>query len=75
MKRDTDARLIMTKAFACYMQAAELGDGTGMTSVGECYEKGIGTEIDLKKAKEWYAKAADAGSVEAKEAYERLSTA
>ena len=37
--------------------------------MGDCYEKGDGVERNLKKAKEWYAKAAKQGY---KEAMQRL---
>ena len=37
--------------------------------MGLCYEKGDGVERNLKKAKEWYAKAAKQGY---KEAIQRL---
>lgn len=41
-------------AFELYIQAASLGDTHAMEHVSECYEKGIGTEIDLMKSKEYF---------------------
>lgn len=46
------------KALFWYLQAAELQDVEGEYNVGFCYESGIGTVIDLKKAKYWYHRAA-----------------
>ena len=46
-------------AFELYLKAASLGDTHAMEHVAECYEKGIGTEIDLSKSKE-YLKASQA---------------
>jgi TPR repeat protein len=40
-------------AFELYLKAASLGDTHAMEHVSECCEKGIGTEIDLIKAKEY----------------------
>ena len=40
-------------AFELYLKAASLGDTHAMEHVSECYEKGIGTEIDLVKSKEY----------------------
>lgn len=39
-----------------------------MFLLGWWYESGINTEKDLNKAEEWYLKAIEAGSVDAKEA-------
>ena len=38
-----------------------------MFALGECCFNGIGTSVDKAKAKEYYQKAADEGSVEAQE--------
>ena len=44
---------------------AEAGDIDAQYKVGEMYEKGRGAERDLKKAFEWYNKAADKGDEKA----------
>ncbi|MBQ0139919.1 MAG: sel1 repeat family protein [Kurthia sp.] len=46
------------KALFWYLQAANQQDVEGEYNVGFCYESGIGTAIDLKKAKYWYHRAA-----------------
>ena len=40
------------KAFNCYCKAMELGDEDATDKVRICYQEGIGTEMDLTKAKE-----------------------
>ena len=40
-------------AFELYLKAASLGDTHAMEHVSECYQKGIGTDIDLNKSKEY----------------------
>lgn len=40
-------------AFELYLKAASLGNKHAMEHVSECYEKGIGTEVDLIKSKEY----------------------
>ncbi|GBB97802.1 hypothetical protein RclHR1_03070018 [Rhizophagus clarus] len=47
------------KAFELYQKAADLGNASGINSLGYCYFYGIGTDIDKKKAFELYQKAAD----------------
>ena len=46
-------------AYELYLKAAFLGYTHAMEHVSECYQKGIGTDIDLKKSKE-YLKASKA---------------
>ncbi len=41
-------------------------------ALGQCYEKGLGVEQDIKKALEWYNHAARRGDVEAVFAIEKL---
>jgi TPR repeat protein len=44
------------KALALFCAAAQNGsDATAAFCAGDCYEKGIGTAVDLKKAHEFYA--------------------
>jgi TPR repeat protein len=37
-------------AFQCYARACVYGDETALINVARCYQRGIGVEIDLKKA-------------------------
>jgi TPR repeat protein len=45
-----------------YRRAAELGDSSGMVSMGLAYSEGRGVPVDQQKAIEWYIKAHDAGA-------------
>lgn len=47
-------------AFEWYKKAAEAGHGLGMTSLGVCYDNGLGTEKNRTLAFQWYKKAAEA---------------
>ena len=63
-----------TKAAQYYMQAATLGDASAQYSLGYCFQHGQGVPFaDLKKAKEWYTKAAEQGHSDAKSAIEKLN--
>lgn len=53
-------------ALSWYLKAAEKNDPYGEYNVGFCYESGIGTEVDVKRAKYWYQKAILHGDTEAK---------
>ncbi len=53
-------------AIRWYQMAADRQDVDGEFNLGFCYESGIGTSINMKKAKHWYQKAALQGDVEAK---------
>ncbi|WP_042147052.1 tetratricopeptide repeat protein [Paucisalibacillus sp. EB02] len=55
------------EAISWYKMAADHGDSYGEFNLGHCYENGIGTPINLKKAKTWYQKAALKGDKQAKE--------
>ena len=57
-------------ALKANMDAAAKGDAYGEFRMGERYRDGDGVEKDLKKAREWFSKAADQGD---KEAAKRLS--
>ena len=49
----------------CYFErGAHLGDVAAFNNVMACYEKGIGCERDLEKAKAWMLAGVDAGSAE-----------
>lgn len=45
------------KAFYWFNKAANLGDGRAQGLLADCYEYGIGTAENHKKAEEWWAKA------------------
>lgn len=47
------------KAFAYYLKSANLDESWACNKIGEMYRLGIGTNIDLKKAFEYYNKALD----------------
>ncbi len=55
------------EAISWYKMAADRGDSYGEFNLGMCYENGIGTPVNMKKAKIWYQKAALKGDVQAKE--------
>lgn len=44
-----------------FQKAAEVGDPMGQFSLAECYEKGVGVEVDEQTAIHWYQKAAEQG--------------
>jgi hypothetical protein len=48
-------------ALAVWMSAADAGDPTAQTYVGEIYERGLGRARDPAVAASWYRKAADQG--------------
>ncbi|WP_067727401.1 tetratricopeptide repeat protein [Oceanobacillus damuensis] len=54
------------EALRWYKLAADRQDVYGEFNLGMCYESGIGTPINMKKAKYWYQKAALKGDQEAK---------
>jgi TPR repeat protein len=41
--------------------------------LGECFERGWGTAVDMHVARSWYAKAAAQGDEEGREAVARLT--
>ena len=57
------------KAIEWCSKSADLGSEKAQFIMGDCYEKGDGVERNLKRAKEWYAKAAKQGY---KDAIQRL---
>ena len=50
------------KAVECYTQSAKMGDSSAMTFLGNCYEHGVGVDMDVVAAKEWYVKASAQGN-------------
>lgn len=61
-------------ALAWYQMAANRGDSYGEYNLGHCYENGIGTPVNLKKAKYWYRLAALKGDRQAKERIKMIET-
>ncbi|WP_089832677.1 tetratricopeptide repeat protein [Halolactibacillus halophilus] len=55
------------EALTWYQLAAERGDSYGEYNLGHCYENGIGTQVNMKKAKYWYRLAALKGDRQAKD--------
>ncbi len=51
----------ITKAFACYLEAAQLGFPEAQYNAGFSYREGSGVEQDYQKAAEWFEKAARNG--------------
>ncbi len=49
----------MAQSATDYRAAAEQGDARAQYMLGQCYEKGLGTEVDSVQAAYWYTKAAD----------------
>jgi TPR repeat protein len=60
------------KEFDWLLKKADFGNMSCQYNVGFCYETGRGVSCDINKAKEWYKKAAEQYSDQAKEALERL---
>ena len=58
--------------FEGFLKKAEAGDAQSMYMVGMCYESGVRVEKNIDTAREWYAKAAEAGNESAKRAIEAL---
>ncbi len=58
------------QALAYFLKAAQHGEppmlARAQLCLGECFERGWGTAVDLKAARSWYAKAAAQGSEEAR---------
>ncbi len=52
-------------AFLWYKKAAEAGDRESMYIVGNCFEEGEGTLVNISEALKWYKKSAEAGYVRA----------
>ncbi|MDL4842592.1 tetratricopeptide repeat protein [Aquibacillus rhizosphaerae] len=55
------------EAISWYQMAADRDDPYGDFNLGVCHENGIGTQVNMKKAKYWYQKAALKGDVQAKQ--------
>lgn len=60
------------EAISWYKMAADHGDSYGEFNLGHCYENGIGTPVNLKRAKTWYQKAALKGDKQAKDRLNKL---
>ena len=53
------------RAFTLYSASAQRGLAPAQYRVGQAYEKGRGTGVDLELAREWYGRAAEAGNTSA----------
>ncbi|WP_047980600.1 tetratricopeptide repeat protein [Ornithinibacillus contaminans] len=60
------------EAIDWYRMAADREDSYGEFNLGLCYEEGIGTPVNIKKAKYWYQKAALKGDKQARERLKQL---
>ena len=60
-----EAEIISGSDFPFYIKEAEAGDAEAMRRAAVCYQTGAGVEKDLRKAWEWYGKAAAEGNTEA----------
>lgn len=49
----------MAQSAADFRAAAEQGDAHAQFQLGQCYEKGLGVDIDSVQAVQWYTRAAD----------------
>jgi len=63
---------VQDKIFKNYQDAAAQGDPVGLLRMGEHYRDGDGVEKNLAKARDYFSKAAEAGSPSASEALKRL---
>ena len=59
------ARARRDEALPIWQPAANTGDITAQTTVGEIYQKALGPPPDYSRAAEWYRKAAEQGSARA----------
>lgn len=57
----TGLRRSKAKAFRLYLEAYRLNDVEAFNAVGNCYQKGLGTGKNPKKAREAFQKSADLG--------------
>lgn len=54
-----------SEAFALFLKLADAGHINSTAMVGSCYEEGCGVKQDMKKAVEFYRKAAEHGQAAA----------
>ncbi|MBQ6780847.1 MAG: SEL1-like repeat protein [Treponema sp.] len=54
-------------------KSAEQGDAEALYQLGNCYQNGEGVEQDIKKAVEWWLKAADLGHEKASELIQKIN--
>lgn len=50
------------RGFTYFTRGAEGGDPSAMANLAQCYEKSVGTPVNLPQAREWYLKAARGGN-------------
>ena len=60
-------------AFCWAQRAARANNARGMYMLAHCYEEGIGAEVSLEKARDWYRRSAEAGYRRAAHRLEELS--
>lgn len=53
------------KAFELFRKAAKQGDKGALLNLGYCYDEGVGTRKNIRKAMCWYEKAAKTGELAA----------
>jgi hypothetical protein len=53
------------KAFELFHEAANQGDKNSLVNLGYCYDEGVGTKKNKRKAMYWYKKAAQKGDLAA----------
>ena len=68
--RDNTTHKRYVESYKWYKAAADLGNESGMYSVGVAYLEGYGVNIDRKEARKWFQKSLDNGCPEAKKALE-----
>ena len=70
----TNGKVVMpTTAIKYFIKAGERGHVDAQYDLAFMYEHGVGSEIDIPKAIEWYTAAASSKHPEAEKALERLS--
>ncbi|TRY81395.1 hypothetical protein DNTS_000641 [Danionella cerebrum] len=62
----------LTMAFSCFLAAAQHGYGKAQFNVGVCFERGRGVHRDVRKALEFYRRAADSGHTRAQFRFAKL---
>jgi TPR repeat protein len=74
-KAGAEKKAAQEKVLKWHLEQAEKGDSFGLFRMGEHYRDGDGVPKDLSKAREYFTKAANAGSPSAKDALARLDQA
>ena len=69
---ESEAKENLKRFYSKMLKEAENGDGNAQNWVGSLYENGVGTEIDLYAAINWYRTAEENGESVAKEELKRI---